>query len=331
MMINPGAEFSEPKSNVEETFIPDTLAGALASEEPVAEQEETFMLDILAVALASLDPISEEAELEEIPSPTFDAVATPQKGTSEISPDNDDTKRQDRVNALRRFVGFTIVRQSANLEWAAGITGGEAAIQTFGTNRWATAAAVAGSVALLENKQSKWAANRIKKSGEELVAGKNIRTSFGEVIEAVSGKSEAAEDAKSSKAKQVIKATARLMNAVYKEISVLASASWQGAAATVEVNHTHGLESTPARIKAQSLTFGAAVGMWLTPIPPFKQLNGVAREAFDYILDNPIQSTSAGAGFSVGIYGILNGYKALKNKLTGRRTKTDAIDEKANK
>lgn len=285
--------------------------------------DDDVCFDIIAGSLLHKEPVADE----EI-NPTFDtAISHTEAPTLDTETDTND-KRIDRINMVKRYVGFTAVRQSANLEWAAGIVGGESVIQLLHTNRWATAAAVAGGVALLENKQSKWAANRIKNSNEELIASKDVPTAFKELLtSAKKSTEETSEDTRIKRVKRVAKATVGLLSATYREAAVLTSAAWQGAAATVEFNQTHGIESTPARIKVQSATFGTAVGLWLTPLPPFKRLNGYAREAFDYIIDSPIQSTAAGAVLSAGIFGLLNGYKSVKNKLLQRSNKpTSPID-----
>lgn len=195
-----------------------------------------------------------------------------------------------RSNLIKRFLGFTLVRQSANVEWAAGIVAGEAAIQTVGANRWATAACVAGGVSVLEYGQSKWTASRIK----------------------------------SSKDKSPVKKS--LVTTAYRELAMFTSASWQGAAATVEVNEAYGVESTPNRMRFQSGIFGAAVGLWLTPIPPFAKLNGLAREGLGYMVENPIESAAAGSALSLGVFGVLRGIKAIRKTLSKRHDRDTQID-----
>ncbi len=228
-----------------------------------------------------------------------------------IEPQRQEVARNKSV-LLKRYIGFTVVRQAANIEWAGGIAAGELAIQEYGVNRWLAASAVAGVVALSEYKQSKWLDTKIQKSGEKPQNDKDIVESSKELIDYIkSSKTESL----SSKVKGVAKKVLPILSAVYKEVSALASASWQGAAATVEINHAHGLKSSDLRIKVQSGVYGGFVGMWLTPVPPFAQLRGYAKDAFDYIVENPLQSTAAGAALSVGIFGLINGYKAAKNKI----------------
>lgn len=322
-MIENGCEQITIPTISDDIICYDIIARSLLSEFPTPADKDCY--NIIARSLLSEPVASEKNE-----SSTSEPEESLQNEMSADLLGDDESIRQKRINAFRRFIGFTLVRQTANTEWAAGIAGGEAVIQLLHTNRWATAAAVAGGVAILENKQSKWALNRIEKSGDELVPSKNITTTSRDLARVLKNKSDKAEPSRFSRAKEIFKASAQLANSAYKEAFVLASASWQGAAATVEINHAHGLKSTPARIKAQSLTFGAAVGLWLTPIPPFKQLNGYAREAFDYILENPFQSFIGGTGVSVGIYGMLKGFKAVKNRISERRIKTSKIDETSN-
>ena len=94
---------------------------------------------------------------------------------------------------------------------------------------------------------------------------------------------------------------------ITKEVGGLAVASWQGAGATVEYNNAVGLASNPKRRLAQSAVYGAAIGLWSSPVPPWKQAR---HSAYNYLTDfwhSPIADKVIGTGKALAASGLAFG------------------------
>jgi hypothetical protein len=204
---------------------------------------------------------------------------------------NDSTKTNsnkeldnDQSSMLARFASFAVFRYTANIEWVGGVAGGKAVIENLGTNQWLTAGAVAIGVGMLEYSQTALAKSRIKSS----------QNNTGDSDESLKTK-------------------------VAKEATVGWSALWQGASATVTVNDSVGVESTKKRRMLQSAMYGLAVGIWVTPVPGFKQAADSGTEIVSAAIENPIKSSLIGVLSTGAIFGGLELFKNFREKRQNKK------------
>ncbi|MEI7522445.1 MAG: hypothetical protein WCJ86_03175 [Candidatus Saccharibacteria bacterium] len=181
----------------------------------------------------------------------------------------------DKPGAMRRFANFTLLRSSATVEWIGGAIGGNALVEQTGINRWAGAAIVAGTIAGLEYPQTSWAAKKHKDTAKDPETNK--KTSNKLIVEATS----------------------------------FGQTVWQGAAATVAYNETVGIESTVKRRAFQSLAYGAAVGLWTTPLPGYRDGAELGQRAISKAIENPGTATAGAIISSAAVFGL---YEAINKK-----------------
>lgn len=153
-------------------------------------------------------------------------------------------------DTAKQTVGFSALYHAADVEWVGTILAGNHLVEKYGLNPWLAAGGFAGAVGFTEYKLSNFAVRLFEKK-DDIERGGGI-----------AGKG-------------------------LRELGGAAYAAFAGSANGVKINDSLGLESTPRRRKVQAGIFGAAVGLWVTPLPYFDDGAENAKEIVQDAFDNP--------------------------------------------
>jgi len=184
---------------------------------------------------------------------------------------------------LRKFGSFMLYRSAAYVEWAVGIGAGNALVEV-GVNRLVATGLVVAGV---------YKAESIQVSRERRKETPNINVTSSQE--------------ENTRFKHIKKAGI--------EVSAFGSAAWNGAKTTMTHNRAFGIKNTQTRGRAQSLIYGGAVGLWVSPLPFAETARQGAKngavEAVRYASEN---SAQAGLGILATSGGLFLIYEHLEKR-----------------
>jgi len=204
------------------------------------------------------------------------------------------TNNSDKImpQAVKEGIVFTGMRYFDTALWLGGLGAGVYAQSKLGVPAAVAAPAVAAGVTAIEYPLSGVAMDFFTAdSPDEDIESKALQRRFGRA-----GK-------------------------IGREAFVLGYAACAGATSAVEVNNNFGLESTRLRRLGQAALYGIGTSLWITDIPPFDQGRELVSKWYNEFIDNPVATTGASVGVSLGVLGASKGIKAGRTKYQNWRSK----------
>jgi len=186
---------------------------------------------------------------------------------------------------------FTALWAASSANFIGAVIGGNFIVDELGANDWLVAGMTAATVAAIEY---------------PLIGIAEGRFNAGNVHEGSEGINEAGDGGRFSR--------------TVKELGSLSYIALNGASSAPKIDNSLGLPASNLRRRAHAAFYGAAVSLWVAPVPGFEHVTDKGKELFAEFVNDPVEGTIKGTITAACLYAASEVIGRVRKGVSGRRS-----------